>query len=360
MMNRTLDPGGVFRAVACLPFLWTGGCGPDLLYLPSLVAGQLQAIATSVPVDQAIDGGSLDADQRVKLRLIQDVRDYAIDSLALRNSRSFTLFLDLGDSTRVYNVSASAPDAFLERTWTFPFVGTVPYLGFFDRALAERYRADLIADGYDVLMYEVDAYSLRDLLPNPIRSGMLRRDDLTIIETVIHELLHDTVFRPGDTDFNESLATFVARAGTLQYLRDRAFDADRLADAVRRFEDTDAYNAFMFRLYADLNDFYNSEIGREAKIAGREAVFQAGRDHFARDVQPGLHHPESYDWVARMPTNNAWMLANYRYNLDLDLFAEVHDATGFTWPQTLDVFRSAAAAPDPKVFLADWLAGSLN
>ncbi|NOT01147.1 MAG: hypothetical protein HOP29_11020 [Phycisphaerales bacterium] len=348
----------VVGALAC--FGLTNGCGPDLLYLPSLIAGQLQAIAGSVPVEKALEGGNLDADQQAKLRLIQDARIYAIETMGLRNSRSFTLFLDLGDSTRVYNVSASEPDSLSEQTWSFPFVGTVPYLGFFDRELAERFRDRLTGEGLDVLMYEVDAYSLRDLLPNPIRSGMLRRDDLTVIETVIHELLHDTVFRSGDTDFNESLATFVARAGTVEYLRDRAFDENIIADAAERFDDTDAYNAFMFRLFADLQDYYATDIGREAKIAGREAVFQAGRDRFLHDVHPTLHHPESYEWVQRMPTNNAWMLANYRYNLDLGLFGEVYAATGFNWANTLDVFRSAAAAPEPKAFLSDWLAARVD
>ncbi|MEE9293940.1 MAG: aminopeptidase [Phycisphaerae bacterium] len=343
--------------VPCLVTLFNAHCGPDPSYLPSLAAGQLELLAGSVPIDDAISSGDLSDEQVAKLRLIQDVRRYARDTMQLNAGDSFTLFYDNRDATRSYNVSASRKDRFEPVTWTFPIVGTVPYLGFFDRQQADRQAESLGDDGFDVYMYEVDAYSTLGYLPNPVQAAMLRRGDISIVNTVIHELLHGTIWRPGDVTFNESLATFFGRTGALHYLRARFDDAPELIEAATtRSDDTDRYNAFILELYEELDTFYSSDLTSVEKIAGRELIYQAGRDRFVAEVQPLMHMSQNYDWVADLPANNAWMLGNYRYNLDLDLFQRVYDATGRDWRASLDVFRNAASADDPKAHMRDWLA----
>jgi hypothetical protein len=74
------------------------------------------------------------------------------------------------------------------------------------------------------------------------------------------------------------------------------------------------------------------------------------------EVLPLMNVPSDYEWVAQMPGNNAWMLANYRYNLDLDVFAQVHATTGFDWRESLRVFGRAAKSRDPYAFLRAWMA----
>jgi hypothetical protein len=68
-----------------------------------------------------------------------------------------------------------------------------------------------------------------------------------------------------------------------------------------------------------------------------------------------MNDPDRYAWVADMPTNNAWMLSNYRYNLDLDLFADVLAANGRDWRASIAVFREAARSNDVKAYLREWL-----
>ena len=235
-------------------------------------------------------------------------------------------------------------------------VGTIPYLGFFDENRAVNQETTLNDQGYDTYSYEVAAYSTLNFLPNPVRSTMLNRDDVALVDVVIHELLHNTVYRPSDTDFNESLATFVGRTGAIQYIRDRHPDnTDAIEFAVKRYEDNDRYVDFIFDFQNDLIDYYNSDMSSEDKIANRETVFQSARDDFAADVQPLMNTPENYDWVQNLPTNNAWMLGNYRYNLDLDLFADVFTAAGNDWPTAIAVYKSATLEPDPKAFLRTYI-----
>ena len=333
-----------------------GGCGVDWLYLIPAGVGQLSLLRNSVPVSAAIESGELTEDQVAKLKLIRDARIYARDVIGLYVEDNYTTFYDSGGLAVAYNVSASRKDAFKPKLWKFPIVGTMPYLGFFDHPRAQAKVRELQGQGLDVFIYEIDAYSGLGYFPNPILSPMLERSEVSLANTVIHELLHSTVWRANDTTFNESLATFFGRTGSIKYFTDRHSDKpDLIQEAIEVFEDTDRYSEFALGLFNELDAFYSGDLSSEAKIAGREAIYQAGRDRFAAEVQPLMNRPERYDWVADLPTNNAYMLGVRRYNLDLEVFADVFEATGENWAASLQVFQGAAGAADPYAYLQTWL-----
>jgi len=341
--------------------LLCGGCGFDLAYVLGAAGGQIDILFHSVPIEVALESGDLSEEQTLKLELIRDVRDYARDTIGLSVADNYTKFYDSSGNPVAYNVSACRKDAFEPLQWTFPIVGTLPYLGFFSRADRDAKVAELEALGYDVSTYEVDAYSGLNFFPTIVMSPMLERSDLSLVNTVIHELLHSTVWRAADVSFNESLATFFGRNGAIAYLRDRYADQPELIEqATANFEDSDRYSEFALTLFNDLNEFYSSELSSDEKIAGREAVYQAGRDRFAAEVQPLMNCPECYDWVQHLPTNNAYMMGVRRYNLDLDVFERVFEPAGEDWATALQVFRYAAAEADPYAYLLSWLDSSDN
>jgi predicted aminopeptidase len=337
------------------------GCTYELAYLLPEAVGQFEVLVGSVPLDAAIEDGGLADWQVKKLNLIRDVRAYAAGTVKLNTEDSYTLFYDTGGEPLAFNVSACARAAFEPKTWSFPIVGQVPYLGFFDRERAMRTFEDLEQDNWDVFLYEVDAYSSLEFLPNPVFSPMLERSDLSIVETVFHELLHNTIWRAGDTTFNESLATFVGRAAALDFVAEHFPDQPGLLEeAVQYYEDNTRYNAFMADLFAELDAFYSSGLSEQERIEGRGAIFDAARERFMTEVRGLMHNPENYAWIEEMPSNNAWMLANRRYNFDLALFAQVHEAIGGDWESSLDVFRAAAVADDPWAFMRTWLVDGGN
>ena len=334
----------------------SGGCGLDVEYLTQAVGGQVNIFLQSVSLDRAIDSGGLTDEQVSKLELIRDAREYASEVIGLTVGGNYAKFYDSGGQPVAFNVSACRKDAFEPRRWTFPIVGILPYLGFFSRSAADAKVSELAAEGLDVLMYEVDAYSGLDYFPSVVLSPMLERTDISITETVFHELLHSTIWRVSDVPFNESLATFFGRTGALDFLATRFPDRpDLVQRAVETFEDTDRYSDFALTLFDDLDEFYSSDLSSDEKIAGRETVYQAGRDRFEAEVQPLMNCPECYDWVASLPTNNAYTISVRRYNLDLDVFEDVFEATGEDWAAALQVFRNAAAEADPYAYLLAWL-----
>jgi len=345
-------------AAAAFGMVLPAGCNVDFGYLIPAAAGQLKLIQETVPIEEAVASGELTAEQVGKLELIQDVRSYAGSVVGLTIENNYTMFYDAGDMPVAINLSASRKDELSPKLWSFPVVGTVPYLGYFDPNAAMERRKQLESEGWDVFAYEIDAYSAIGFFPNPVLSPMLDRDDVNLVETVMHELLHATIWRANDTPFNESLATFVGRRGAEAYFADRFPNQDAFIDgALEQFEDIDLFTAYMLQVVGDLDDYYNSGLTSSKRIAGRDSVIQAAAMRFDRDVLPLMNHPEPYAWVAdQLPVNNAWFLGIRRYNLDLDVFDAVFDASGGDWGMSLALFRQAASQPAPYEFLRAKLA----
>lgn len=351
-------PGSV-RLFACslvLASALMAGCD-GLPYVLHVAQGHFAVQGNVEPIDDVLASGRLSEQDEFKLRLIVKARDYAADTIGLNAGSSYTTFYDTAGDPLAFNLSGARRAALVPKTWGFPIIGEVPYLAFFDEGYLRAIEAQLIADGYDTQTYELDAYSTLGVFEDPVRSTMLRRGPLSLVETIIHELLHNTVWRPNATVFNESLATFVGRRGAVDFLRAEFGDDSGWPEiAAAYYADIDAVNVFLRQMYAELVAHYAQPISSAEKIAGREAIYQAARERFVADVLPTLNYPDSFGGYADLPTNNAWMLSHYRYNLDLDLMESVHSATGENWAATLDVFRAAAAAPGNQFdYLRGWL-----
>jgi len=333
------------------------GCG-GVEYVAQLAAGQFQINGHVEPIEDVLASGRLSQEDADKLRLIVRTREYAARVIGLNVGSAYTTFYDTAGDPLAWNLSAARQDALVAKTWRFPAVGEFPYLTFFDEEYLHEVERALQQAGYDTLTYELDAYSTLGIFEDPVRSPMLRRSPLSLVETVIHELLHNTIWRPSATTFNESLATFVGRQGAVEFLRDTFGEESGWPQfATGYYADLDRVNAFLTQLYQDLEAYYAQPLSRDQKIAGRESVYQAARDRFTTEVLPTLNYGALFASYASLPTNNAWVLANQRYNLDLDVFAQVHTATGGNWAATLEVFRAAANAPqDPFEYLRAWLA----
>lgn len=325
-------------------------------YIAHILGAQLALQGEVVPIAEALASGQLTEEQAAKLELVVEARQFAIDIIGLAAGDSYTTFYDTRGDPLAFNLSASRKDALEPFVWQFPFVGAMPYIGFFDFEYARSVQQGLVDLGYDTVLYEVDAYSTLGIFADPVRSPMLERDEVSLVDTIFHELLHNTIWRPNDTEFNESLATFVGRAGALQFIRSKyGHGSEQLTEAETHYADLERVHGFLLDLFTRLAAYYAQSLSSEEKIVGREAVYQAGRERFAGEVLPQLIDAERYAPLADLPTNNAWMLGNRRYNLDLDLFGAVFAATGESWPASLEVFRLAVGQEEPKAFLRQWL-----
>jgi|HubBroStandDraft_4_1064222.scaffolds.fasta_scaffold39601_3 predicted aminopeptidase len=196
------------------------GC-TSLGYLAQAARGQLQLMRTRRPIEQVIaDPKSNDA-LKTRLRLVQDAREFAVTDLKLPDNRSYRSYGDLGRPYVVWNVVAAPEFSITPLHWCFPFTGCISYRGYFHERAARMFAAKLSARGNDTLVAGITAYSTLGHFADPVTNTMLRYGDNDIVATIFHELSHQLMYVPGDTQFNESFAMTVEEEGLRRWLAAR-------------------------------------------------------------------------------------------------------------------------------------------
>ncbi|HAB07822.1 MAG TPA: hypothetical protein DHV78_04960, partial [Alcanivorax sp.] len=174
----------------------------------------------------------------------------------------------------VWNVVAAPPYSLEPRTWCYLLLGCLSYRGYFDRADAEALAEKLDAEGQDTYVGGAIAYSTLGWFADPLTTPMIDRSGPALVELLIHELVHRRLYIRNDTRFNESLATMVAREGTLRYLarHDLQVDLDRWQQRDRA---RDAFLALVGETREQLGELYASGAD-EATMAERKAALIEG------------------------------------------------------------------------------------
>jgi predicted aminopeptidase len=299
-----------------VPFL--NGC--SLGFIWQAAVGQVKLLARQQPVERVLQNGTLSEQERQKVRLILDVRTFAAAQLGLHGDGSYTTFVDVGGPYVSYNVSAAPKDALQPYVWWFPIVGRVPYKGYFKQASALREARQLKAKGYDTYVRGVRAYSTLGYFDDPILSSMLAYHDFVLMSTIIHELLHQTVWVKGSVSFNESLANFVGDQGTLLYLAQRhGADSPVYQHYLDLHADAEVFREYMQSIVARLEALYAQPLGREEKLQRREELFADAKAAYPQ-VFPRMKTTAYQRYFERQTLNNAVMLSFRRYHQDTEFF----------------------------------------
>jgi len=291
-----------------------------------------------------------------KLRVVLAARQYAKDSLRLRTKDSFTTYSRLDHDTLVLLVSAAYRDTLKPYTWWFPIVGRVPYKGYFDFAAARREAKNLAADGFDVYMRPSDAFSTLGFFNDPLLNTTLKGDTLSLANTVIHELTHNTYYASGQAPFNESFAMFVGARGAAAFFRSRGQEG-AAAKMDAQWEDDKILARFWSRVIKSLDSAYASHPGsKEARIAARDTVYARARQALISEIGPSLK-TISPRYAERVPLDNASLLARRVYASDLDVFDRIYEREGRNLQRTIgQVIRLARSEPNaPFAALRKWV-----
>jgi predicted aminopeptidase len=259
---------------------------------------------------------------RQKLRLVLAARGFGADSMHLDAGQSFTAFTQLDSDTLVLVLSGAYKDQLKPKTWWFPIVGRVPYKGFFDVEQAKRAARDLETRDFDVYLRPASAFSTLGWFNDPLLSTTLRADSLDLVNTVIHEITHNTFYAPGRADFNESFANFVGARGSAWFFRSRG--AKKAADeADARWSDDKLMAGFWAALYRSVDSAFKAHPDdRTARLRARDTIYRAARERLVHDLGPKLRviGPRALE---RLRLDNGAVLARRVYLTDVDLFDAV-------------------------------------
>lgn len=183
--------------------------------------GQMAVMARREPISTILADTSTPELLRSRLQYVAAARDFASTELGLPENDSYRSYADLGRPYVVWNVFATQEFSIEPVKWCFPVAGCVVYRGYFDESSAWDYARRLRRRGYDAAVAGVAAYSTLGHFADPVLNTMMGWSDVQLAATLFHELAHQVVYVPGDSQFNEAFATVVEEVGLQRWLAQR-------------------------------------------------------------------------------------------------------------------------------------------
>lgn len=335
----------------------TASCG-QVAYIAEQAGGQLRIFAERQRIDAMLErkmlrskGGEsrpLSPRERRRLRLVLLARAYASDTIGLTRTAAYTRYYDTGGGPIAHNLSAAPKDKLEAHSWRFPIVGTLPYLGFYRRERGLAAQRELQRRGLDTYLRPVSAYSSLGWFADPVYSTMMRASPERLVELVIHETTHTTIFLRGEIGFNESLAVFVGQQGTINFFARVAGPRSPIVRRARaRFARRKRFGRLVTELRRRLVALYARDLSRTAKLARRERVFAWAKRRYRAIFAP--HERGSF---LRRKLNNAVVLSLGRYLAGVDFHARVYRCVDRDLGRLVALYKHAQHHDDPIMWAA--------
>jgi predicted aminopeptidase len=299
---------------------------PDVRFVLRGGWEQARLLSRRRPLAEAASDTTLPAAWRRNMAFVIDARVWADTALGLTPGSSYTSFADVGRDTLVLVLSAAPKNSLDPYRWWFPIVGYVPYHGYFSRARAEAAARDFEARGFDTVLRPAAAFSTLGWFSDPLLSTTVRGDPVSVVETVIHEMAHATLYVPNATPFDESFASFVGLRGAEAFFRARG-DSSAAEWAAGVWRDEIRLGGFYAALVDTLRTLYASGIAGAALDSARARHFGAARSRLASGLDGTLERYQG-DRLAARTLNNATVVGGTIYRTKLDLFEALYQGAG--------------------------------
>jgi predicted aminopeptidase len=317
------------RAALALLVLLLAGCGNVSYYFQG-IRGEMDILERAEPIPAVVET-TQDPALKARLERAIIIRDFASRELGLPDNGSYRGYTDLGRRFVLWNVFAT-PELSLEpRQWCFPVAGCVNYRGYFDEAAAKAAAAQFSEKGDDVHIGGVPAFSTLGYFNDPVLSTFIRYPEPEFARLIFHELAHQVAYANDDTVFNESFAVAVEEEGLRRWLaaqNDSALTAQAMATQRQR----EGFRALIERTRGELAVLYASDLGDDAKRAGKARAFAAMRADYAALKQQWNGFAIYDGWFAQGPTN-ASLAAVALYTSKVPLFRALLAQEGGDFPR---------------------------
>jgi predicted aminopeptidase len=214
----------------------------------------------------------------------------------------------------------------------------MPYLGFFDLEKAKSEKEKLIKKDLDVTMSMADAYSTLGWFRDPVTMNLVEGSTVDLVEIILHEMAHTTLYIKGQGEFNEGLAVLVGKVGAFLFLKTTYGLSHPLTiEAQKSIEDEHKFCSFLNSLLEKLERLYDSPISYREKLDQRQGIFAVFLEDFRR-----LRSRLQTDRFTRFGSgglNNAYLMSVGLYHRNFHLFESVLKRKGNSIRETLAFFR---------------------
>jgi predicted aminopeptidase len=326
-------------AAAALPL---GACS-TLGYYGHLAHGELALLAARKPVSTVLADPAAEASLKAQLRAAQAARAFASTALKLPRNRSYTTYADMHRPYATWNVFA-APEFSVEPVrHCFLLVGCLAYRGYFEQHKAEDEAARLRAQGYETWIGGSTAYSTLGWFADPILNTMLRKDNDALAATMFHELAHQQLYVNGDTEFNESFATFVQREGLRQWHLTLGLPVGVDIAAARE----ERFTRLVLSLRERLRALYAQNLDLATTREHKSAEIEHFRTDYLRTRDLEWSGAGEFDGWVNAAINNAKLVPFGVYDGWVPAFATLYAQNQNDWSKFYAAARTLARTPVP-------------
>ncbi|UOE99762.1 aminopeptidase [Bdellovibrio reynosensis] len=319
--------------------------------------GQIKLLNSRVPIDEALKDPKVEEKKKNKLRLAQEARAFAEQELHLAHTKNYTSYVELDQPYVTYVVSAAPRWKLDHYQWSYPFMGKMPYKGYFKEEDAKELEQELQKEeDLDTYLRGVSAYSTLGWFNDPLLSSMLRYDDYDLVNTIIHETVHATLYIKHAADFNERLATFLGNIGAQQfYLKKEGPDSATVKQVQLENEDQKAFSIFISNELKKLEKWYQDLPASDRNEDKRMARIKKIQEDFVTELLPKLK-TDSYKNFPDYKLNNARLLVYKTYMQDLSEFQKLYDLLGQNYALFIQKCKNLETAKDPNQGLKELIA----
>lgn len=320
--------------------------GCQMGYYASSAYNQSKLLRARKPIEKVLQDPSVPEDTKRKLRLVLDVKEFGEKNLGLKANKSYLTYVALNRDHVSYVLQVAPFNELKHYEWSFPFVGKMPYKGYFNLDSAKEEAAKFAADKWDTYVRGVSAYSTLGWFHDPVLSSMLRASDHDLVDTIIHETVHANVYIKDAADFNERLATFLGGEGMkLYYLAKEGADSPTVKRVLTEEADAKLFSQFISRQLDDLKKWYDDH--KVFTPSEKQARLDAIQKAFTTELQPKLKS-DYYKNFPKLKLNNALLLTYKTYFYDLSDFEKLYELKGRNYQALLAFCQSLAREKKPE------------
>ena len=301
-------------------------CGSLSYYFEQSIPGHMSLMLKMKEIDTLIlqdDNPEL----KKKLITVQNIRDYASNSLLLPENDSYRYYADIERPYVTWNVIASPEFSLKAKTWCYLVIGCASYRGYFNPEDAGQEATKLKNEGLDVSISEATAYSTLGFFTDPVLNTMIKWRDHQLAGIIFHELSHQILYIKDDSAFNEAFATSVQLIGLISWMiESQPNQLDSYFVSLTRAEQ---FRRLKSNTRTKLSKLFNSEISTDKMRTQKKQIFDnMEQEYLALKSEWGRG---AYDGWFEKPVNNARLLADATYWEHVPAFLAIYFETNQNW-----------------------------
>ena len=270
----------VLAAVLSLIVSVTGCSSVKFLYQAG--KGQLKLINRARPLKEVIEDPRTDPKLAELLKQVSVIKKFG-EQYGLKPTPNYNEYVQLDQDAVVYVVTVSEALQFKAKIFSFPVVGSFNYIGWFSREDATDFAREFAQQGNDIDVRGASAFSTLGWFKDPLLSTMIPSHEgipepgalADLVNIVLHESVHATLYINDQSNFNESLAFFLADVLTQKYFAEKnMLDSVEWKTAQEHEKYYHGLQARMAQAYQDLEKIYQSSVGDSVKLEQKKIYLE--------------------------------------------------------------------------------------